>query len=78
MNPGNSGGALVNIHGELVGINTAITSQTGTYVGYAFAVPSNNARKIVEDIIQYGSVQKGILGVRGHYIRRFLRRGRGR
>ena len=65
INPGNSGGALVNIHGELVGINTAITSQTGTYVGYAFAVPSNNARKIVEDIIQYGSVQKGILGVRG-------------
>ncbi len=65
INPGNSGGALVNIHGELVGINTAITSQTGSYVGYAFAVPSNNARKIVEDIIQYGSVQKGILGVRG-------------
>ena len=65
INPGNSGGALVNIHGELVGINTAITSQTGSYVGYAFAVPSNNARKIVEDIIQFGSVQKGILGVRG-------------
>lgn len=65
INPGNSGGALVNIHGELVGINTAITSQTGSYVGYAFAVPSNNARKIVEDIMQFGSVQKGILGVRG-------------
>ncbi len=65
INPGNSGGALVNIHGELLGINTAITSQTGSYVGYAFAVPSNNARKIVEDIIQFGSVQKGILGVRG-------------
>jgi len=65
INPGNSGGALVNIHGELLGINTAITSQTGSYVGYAFAVPSNNARKIVEDIMQFGSVQKGILGVRG-------------
>lgn len=65
INPGNSGGALVNIYGELIGINTAITSQTGSYVGYAFAVPSNNARKIVEDIMQYGSVQKGILGVRG-------------
>lgn len=65
INPGNSGGALVNIFGELVGINTAITSQTGSYVGYAFAVPSNNARKIVEDIMQFGSVQKGILGVSG-------------
>lgn len=68
INPGNSGGALVNIHGELVGINTAITSQTGSYVGYAFAVPSNNTRKIVEDIMQFGSVQKGILGVRGNNI----------
>lgn len=65
INPGNSGGALVNTFGELVGINTAITSQTGSYVGYAFAVPSNNARKIVEDIMQFGSVQKGILGVSG-------------
>lgn len=68
INPGNSGGALVNTFGELVGINTAITSQTGSYVGYAFAVPSNNARKIVEDIMQYGSVQKGILGVSGNTI----------
>ncbi|MGY5848468.1 S1C family serine protease [Salegentibacter sp. HM20] len=65
INPGNSGGALVNINGELVGINTAITSQTGSYVGYAFAVPSNNARKIVEDILEYGDVQRGILGIRG-------------
>ena len=65
VNPGNSGGALVNINGELIGINTAITSQTGTYVGYAFAVPSNNARKIVEDLIEYGDVQQGILGIRG-------------
>lgn len=65
INPGNSGGALVNINGELIGINTAITSQTGSYVGYAFAVPSNNARKIVEDIMEYGNVQQGILGIRG-------------
>lgn len=65
INPGNSGGALVNMYGELIGINTAITSQTGSYVGYAFAVPSNNARKIVEDIMEFGDVQEGILGIRG-------------
>lgn len=65
INPGNSGGALVNINGELVGINTAITSQTGSYIGYAFAVPSNITRKIVEDLLEYGDVQKGILGIRG-------------
>lgn len=65
VNPGNSGGALVNLQGELIGINTAITSQTGTYVGYAFAVPSNNARKIVEDILEFGDVQQGILGIKG-------------
>ena len=65
INPGNSGGALVNINGELIGINTAITSQTGSYIGYAFAVPSNNARKIVEDIMEFGDVQQGILGIRG-------------
>lgn len=65
VNPGNSGGALVNTNGELVGINTAITSQTGSYVGYSFAVPSNIARKIVEDIMEFGDVQDGILGVTG-------------
>ncbi|QED36365.1 PDZ domain-containing protein [Antarcticibacterium arcticum] len=65
INPGNSGGALVNINGELIGINTAISSQTGSYVGYGFAVPSNNARKIVEDIMEFGNVQQGILGIRG-------------
>ncbi len=68
INPGNSGGALVNINGELIGINTAITSQTGSYVGYAFAVPSNIARKIVEDIMEYGDVQRGFLGVSGRSI----------
>jgi len=65
VNPGNSGGALVNTNGELIGINTAITSQTGSYVGYSFAVPSNIARKVVEDIMEFGNVQNGILGVRG-------------
>lgn len=65
INPGNSGGALVNINGELIGINTAISSPSGSYIGYAFAVPSNNARKIVEDIMEYGDVQQGILGIRG-------------
>ncbi|TNJ43122.1 trypsin-like peptidase domain-containing protein [Tamlana fucoidanivorans] len=65
VNPGNSGGALVNTNGELVGINTAITSQTGSYIGYSFAVPSNIARKVVEDIMEYGNVQNGILGIQG-------------
>ena len=65
VNPGNSGGALVNTNGELVGINTAITSQTGSYVGYSFAVPSNIARKVIEDIMEYGNVQNGVLGIRG-------------
>lgn len=63
VNPGNSGGALVNTNGDLVGINTAITSQTGSYVGYSFAVPSNIAKKVVDDIMEYGNVQKGILGI---------------
>jgi Do/DeqQ family serine protease len=65
VNPGNSGGALVNTKGELIGINTAITSQTGSYIGYSFAVPSNIARKVIEDIMEYGNVQNGILGVSG-------------
>jgi serine protease Do len=65
VNPGNSGGALVNTHGELVGINTMISSQTGSYVGYSFAVPSNIARKIIQDIMEFGNVQRGILGVEG-------------
>lgn len=64
VNPGNSGGALVNTNGDLVGINTAISSQTGSYVGYSFAVPSNIARKVVEDLMEYGTIQKGIMGIR--------------
>lgn len=65
VNPGNSGGALVNTNGELIGINTMISSTTGSYVGYSFAVPSNITKKIIEDIMEYGNVQRGILGVRG-------------
>ena len=65
VNPGNSGGALVNTRGELIGINTAISSRTGSFVGYSFAVPSNIAKKVVEDIMEFGNVQKAILGVRG-------------
>ncbi|QLG45220.1 Do family serine endopeptidase [Costertonia aggregata] len=63
INPGNSGGALVNLQGNLIGINTAIASRTGTYNGYGFAVPSNIVTKVVEDILKYGSVQRGMLGV---------------
>ena len=65
VNMGNSGGALVNTNGELIGINTAISSFTGGFVGYSFAVPSNIARKVFEDIIEFGNVQKGLLGIRG-------------
>lgn len=63
VNPGNSGGALVNTNGELVGINTMILSQTGNYIGYSFAVPSNIAIKIVNDLKEYGIVQRALLGV---------------
>jgi len=62
INPGNSGGALVNKEGELIGINTAILSQTGSYAGYGFAVPIDIVRKIVGDLIEYGEVQKAFFG----------------
>jgi Trypsin-like serine proteases, typically periplasmic, contain C-terminal PDZ domain len=63
VNPGNSGGALVNLKGELVGINTAIATPTGTYAGYSFAVPSNIVKKVMTDLIEFGEVQRGYLGV---------------
>ncbi len=63
VNPGNSGGALVNKKGELVGINTAIISQTGSYSGYSFAVPVNIVKKVVEDLIDFGSVKRAVLGI---------------
>ena len=63
VNPGNSGGALVNKKGELVGINTAIVSQTGAYSGYSFAVPVNIVKRVAEDLMDYGSVKRAILGI---------------
>ena len=63
VNPGNSGGALVNLKGDLVGINTAIFSQTGNYAGYSFAVPSSIVSKVVTDLKQYGTVQRAVLGI---------------
>lgn len=63
VNPGNSGGALVNLAGELIGINTAIASRTGTFNGYSFAVPSTLVKKVMDDLMKYGAVQRGLLGV---------------
>ena len=63
VNKGNSGGALVNIEGELIGINSAIASPTGSYAGYSFAIPAEIARKVVQDLIKYGEVQRAVLGV---------------
>ncbi len=63
VNPGNSGGALVNLRGELVGINTAIASHTGSFSGYSFAVPVNIVKKVMDDLLKYGTVQRGFLGV---------------
>ncbi len=63
VNPGNSGGALVNTRGELVGINTAISSKTGSFIGYSFAVPSNIAKKVIEDLMEFGRVQDVFLGI---------------
>ena len=63
VNPGNSGGALVNLNGELVGINTAIFSETGTFAGYSFAVPTNIVSRVVEDLVEFGKVQRAVLGI---------------
>ncbi len=63
VNPGNSGGALVNVNGELVGINTAIASTTGSYAGYSFAVPVNIVKKVTSDLLEFGSVQRAFIGV---------------
>ena len=63
VNPGNSGGALVNIDGQLIGINTAIASQTGNFFGYSFAIPANIVQKITTDIIKYGLAQRGFVGI---------------
>ncbi|HZX61957.1 MAG TPA: Do family serine endopeptidase, partial [Bacteroidales bacterium] len=64
VNPGNSGGALVNLKGQLIGINAAIASGTGNYVGYSFAIPANIVKKVVEDFMKFGKIQRGYLGIR--------------
>ncbi|MCK5101197.1 MAG: trypsin-like peptidase domain-containing protein, partial [Cyclobacteriaceae bacterium] len=63
VNPGNSGGALVNLRGELIGINSAIATPTGSYAGYSFAVPVSLVKKVVDDLIEYGMVQRALLGI---------------
>ena len=63
VNPGNSGGALINLNGEVIGINSAIASQNGSYIGYSYAIPINLAKKVVNDIIKYGTVQRAYLGL---------------
>ncbi len=63
VNPGNSGGALVNLNGQLVGINTAIASNTGSYTGYSFAVPASIVKKVMDDLLRFGEVQRALLGV---------------
>ncbi len=68
INPGNSGGALVNADGQLIGINTAIATPTGTYAGYSFAIPSNLAKDIIEDLIANGDIERASLGVAGYDI----------
>ena len=63
VNPGNSGGALVNLEGELIGINSAIATATGSYSGYSFAIPVNLVKKVMDDLLEFGQVQRGLLGV---------------
>ena len=63
VNPGNSGGALVDLNGNLIGINSAIATPTGSYAGYSFAIPANLAKKVVKDMVDFGEVQRGFLGV---------------
>ncbi|MEN8250148.1 MAG: trypsin-like peptidase domain-containing protein [Bacteroidota bacterium] len=64
VNPGNSGGALISTSGQLIGINTAIASQTGSYTGYSFAIPVNLVKKVMDDLLEFGVVQRGLLGIR--------------
>jgi S1-C subfamily serine protease len=63
VNPGNSGGALINTNGEFIGVNTAISSQNGSYIGYSYAIPINIVKKVVSDLIKYGTVQRAFLGI---------------
>lgn len=72
INPGNSGGALVNAHGELVGINAMLYSQTGSFTGYGFAIPTSIMNKVVDDLKQYGTVQRAVLGISGTDVTNYI------
>ena len=72
INPGNSGGALVNARGELVGINAMLYSQTGSYSGYGFAIPTSIMNKVVDDLRQYGTVQRALLGISGQDVSTYI------
>ena len=72
INRGNSGGALVNVKGELVGINAAMYSQTGSYTGYGFAIPTTIMNKVVADLKQYGTVQRAVIGIQGGDVKNFV------
>ena len=72
INQGNSGGALVNVRGELIGINAMLTSPTGSNIGYGFAIPTTIMNKVVADLKQYGQVQRGLLGIQGQDVRSYL------
>lgn len=72
INAGNSGGALVNVKGELIGINAMLYSQTGNFTGYGFAIPTTIMNKVVDDLKQYGTVQRGLIGIRGTDVRNYI------
>ena len=72
INQGNSGGALVNVHGELIGINAMIYSQTGSYIGYGFAIPTTIMNKVVDDIKKYGNVQRAMIGIKGSDVANYV------
>ena len=72
VNPGNSGGALVNLKGELIGVNSAIATATGTYSGYSFAIPVSLVKKVMDDLLEYGQIQRGLLGVQIENVDAFL------
>ena len=78
INPGNSGGPLVNINGEVIGINTAIASRSGGYQGIGFAIPSNSAKLIMEDLLKSGKVRRGLLGVNIQNLDEYLAKSFGR
>ena len=77
VNPGNSGGALINTKGELIGVNTAIATRTGSFAGYSFAVPTSIVRKVMKDLVEFGTVQRAVLGIQFSEINRALAKQEG-